>query len=84
MTENLVCPNTETCSIYRINYTDENGKYNGDKAKLNPIQDDGENYSCWELRKFKNQIALNKQVDKLSSNTSKCALIELLNNSRML
>jgi hypothetical protein len=83
MTLSFVCPNTKNCEMYKLNYTYEKGKYRGDKAKIDTIRDDSMRYFCLELEKF-NLSSTTKKREKIEQLPAKCALIELLNNSKRL
>lgn len=71
--ETLICPNTSICSVYKLRQ----------KEELNIISDDGENYSCVALGLF-NYAGNLEKLNQSTKKAPKCALIELLNNSRKL
>jgi hypothetical protein len=81
--KSLICPNTQICPIYKMNYTDEKGKYHGATAKLDCITLFGQDYTCLVLDAFQKNIDLAKS-NRFTQNNAECALIKLLNNSMKL
>jgi len=83
MRRQIICPNSGSCLVYKIYYTNIKGKYQKDKAKADCIEDDGKKYSCVII----DHLSSDRRVEILNEQNptkTECALIKLLNNSRAL